>query len=235
MKIATLNIDWAKKGKTKNHYQKIEAFLNEQDFDFLVITEGIDLNLSNFPYKYFSEQIPENVVYEDLNYSEYLKGEKAFRTIIYSKTECLKKYKVIDDKTNLALEFETELGKIVLYTSIIGTWFKKQPFAQKELENCIADCTKIYKLNQNLFVVGDLNTSFLENETVYTINVETTKSLKSLFQSLKLVNVTKNIKENIDHIIVPKVFEKRIMKSGIFVEKDLLSDHQGVFVELHSR
>ena len=76
----------------------------------------------------------------------------------------MKKYKVIDDKTNLALEFETELGKIVLYTTIIGTWFKKQPFAQKELENCIKDSKLISKENKNLFIIGDLNTSFLKNE-----------------------------------------------------------------------
>jgi hypothetical protein len=43
MKIATLNIDWARK---KNHLKTVE-FLNQFDFDFLILTEAIDLN-----YKY---------------------------------------------------------------------------------------------------------------------------------------------------------------------------------------
>ena len=233
MKIATLNIDWAGKAKSKKHYLKIEQFLNNLDLDFLVITEGIHLNFPNFTFKYFSEQMPEDIVFEGLSYSDYLNGEKAFRTIIYSKIECKKWYEVRNVKTNLALEFETELGLIVLYTTIIGTWFKKLPFAKQELENCIADCKEIYKTNQNLFIIGDLNTSFLENEKDFTINEETTESLKALFQDLNLKNATKNITENIDHIIVPKVFEKRISKQGVFVEKNVLSDHKGVFVELN--
>lgn len=230
MKIATLNIDWARKAKSKNHYLKIEQFLNAQDFDFLVLTEAIDLKLKNFPYQYFSEQIPENIVYENLNYSECLKGEKAFRTIIYSKIPCVKKYEVADSKTSLALEFETDFGNIVLYATIIGTWFKKQPFAQKELENCIKDSKRISKENKNLFIIGDLNTSFLENERDYAINTKTTESLKDLFSELELVNATENIKQNIDHIVIPKTLA--IKQANVFVEKNLLSDHKGVFLEL---
>jgi hypothetical protein len=51
-------------------------FLNQFDFDFLILTEAIDLDLQNFPYQYLCSPIPENTVYENLNYSEYLKGKK---------------------------------------------------------------------------------------------------------------------------------------------------------------
>ena len=37
MKIATLNIDWAKIYNSPNHFLKIENFLNQQDFDFLIL------------------------------------------------------------------------------------------------------------------------------------------------------------------------------------------------------
>lgn len=228
MKIATLNIDWCKKIKS----EKVETFLNQQDFDFFILTEAINLNLSNFPFKYFSEQIPENIEYEGLNYSEYLNGEKAYRTIIYSKIPSTRKFSLIDDKTSLALEFETEFGNLVIYATIIGTQFKRKPFSKKELENCINDCKRISETNPNVFIIGDLNTSFLEIEKHYCINFKTTEALKSLFENLNLINSTKNIEKNIDHIVIPKFLVENITETNIFVAKDILSDHQGVFISL---
>jgi endonuclease/exonuclease/phosphatase family metal-dependent hydrolase len=232
MKFATLNIDWAEKYKSAKHYKKVEQLLDEQEFDFLVLTEAIDLNLSSFNYKYFSDQIPANTIYERLNYTDYLKGETAYRTIIYSKIPCVKRFNVNDDKTSLALEFETYLGNIVIYATIIGTQYKKQPFAKKELENCIEDCEKIFALNQNLIIVGDLNTSFQENEKQFSINFETTESLRDLFESCNLVNTTDKLDKNIDHIIIPKHFQTNLIGNKVFVEKEILSDHKGVVITL---
>ncbi|MFC3159240.1 Endonuclease/Exonuclease/phosphatase family protein [Chryseobacterium arachidis] len=230
MKIATLNIDWARKKGTS----KTSEFLNRFNFDFLILTEAMDLDLKNFPYKYLCSQIPENIVYENLNYTEYLKGEKAFRTVLYSKIPCLKKYPVTDDKTNLALEFETELGNIVFYCTIIGTWFNRKPFVDNELQNTIQDCQKIHSINPNLFIVGDLNTSFRKGEEQFTINLRTTESLQDLFEDLNLINTTSEIEENIDHLVIPKAFENNIIETGIFVDKDFISDHQGVFISIET-
>ncbi len=232
MKIATFNIDWARKSKILNHYKKIEAFLQGFTFDFLIITEGIDLELPNYPFKYFSEQIPENQVYEGLNYSKFLNNNRAFRTIIYSQIPVSKKYEVSDDKTSLALEFQTEFGQIVFYATIIGTWFKKQPYAKIELENCINDCEKLSQLNSNIFIIGDLNTSFQKSEKDFTINPETTNSLKSLFSKLNLVNATEQIHENIDHIVIPKSLKNYLTENDLFIEKNVLSDHKGICIEL---
>ena len=49
MKIATLNIDWCKKFKS----EKVEMFLSQQDFDFLILTEALALNLKNYNFCYF--------------------------------------------------------------------------------------------------------------------------------------------------------------------------------------
>lgn len=230
MTIATLNIDWARK---KNSLQ-IEEFINQFDFDFLILTEAVNLNLKNFKYKYFCDQIPENVIYENLNYTEYLKGEKAFRTILYSKFPCTKKHPVTHDKTNLALEFETELGNFVIYSTIIGTWFNRKPFVEKELQNTIQDCKKIYSVNKNIIIVGDLNTSFKKGEEKFSINLKTTESLINLFDDLKLINTTKEIDENIDHIIIPKSFVENNIEAKAFVDKDILSDHKGIYITLKS-
>ncbi|MDN4013207.1 endonuclease/exonuclease/phosphatase family protein [Chryseobacterium gambrini] len=227
MKIATLNIDWARK---KNSSGTAE-FLNQFDFDFLILTEAIDLDLQNFPYQYLCSPIPENTVYENLNYSEYLKGEKAFRTVLYSKIPYSKKYAVTDEKTNLALEFETELGKIVFYCTIIGTWFNRKPFVDIELQNTIHDCRKIYAENKNIFIVGDFNTSFRKGEEQFSINLKTTEALKNLFEELNIIPVTSEIKENIDHIIIPKVFSPNT-EFRIFVDKNVVSDHKGISISV---
>lgn len=229
MKIATLNIDWALKVGKAN----IEEFLNQQDFDFLILTEAIDLNLKNFKFKYLSQPIPENIEYEGLNFTEYLKGKKAYRTIIYSKFVSTKRFNVSDDKTNLALEFETEFGNLVIYASIIGTRFRTKPFAKNELDNCINDCKKISETNPNLIIIGDLNTSFLDDEKQFSINSETTESLKSLFKDLNLINATENIKQNIDYIIIPNFLGKNLTDAKVFVEKDILSDHKGICVSFN--
>lgn len=226
MKIATFNIDWAKKKNPK----KTEEFLNNFDFDFLILTEAVDLNLENFPYKYLCSHIPENIVYENLNYTEYLKGKKAFRTILYSKIPYSTKHKVADDKTNLALEFETEFGNIIFYCTIIGTWFNRKPFVENELQNTIQDCKKLYSINKNLFIVGDFNTSFKIGEEKISINSKTTKALTDLFEDLNLINVTKEIDRNIDHIVIPKAFVSNMIEAKSFVDKNILSDHQGVFI-----
>jgi endonuclease/exonuclease/phosphatase family metal-dependent hydrolase len=232
MKIATLNIDWAKKYRSKNHYLEVENFLSKIDFDFLILTEAIDLKLDNYKYKSFSEQIPENIDYEELDYSKYLKKEKSFRTAIYSNIKPKKYFPVIDNKTSLAVEFETALGNIVIYATIIGTQYKKMPFAKNELDNCITDCRNIVNSNKNIIIVGDLNTSFNDNEKDYTISNDTTKALKNLFTELSLINPTEKIEENIDHIVVPLNFEKLLAETVVFVAKDELSDHKGVYVEL---
>lgn len=109
MKIATLNIDWARKKETS----KTSEFLNQFNFDFLILTEVVNIDLKKFPYKYSSTQISENIIYENLNYTEYLKGHKTFQTILYSKIPHSREHQITDDKTNLDLEFETEFGNII--------------------------------------------------------------------------------------------------------------------------
>lgn len=228
MKIATLNIDWSRKIKK----EKIEQFLDNQDFDFLILTEAVSLNLKNFKFKYFSEQIPENIEYEGLNYSEYLNRENAFRTIVYSKRPSKRQFSVKDNKTSLALEFDTKFGDLVMYATIIGTQFKRKPFAKIELENCINDCNKISEANPNIIIVGDLNTSFMEDEKYFTINSETTESLKSLFQKLNLTIATGKIRENIDHIVIPNFLVENLIEIKTFVEEDVLSDHKGISISI---
>lgn len=228
MKIATLNIDWAKTLKPT----ATEAFINQFDFDILVITEGIDLNLPNFPYKYLCEPIPENTVYEGQDYLTLTAGETAYRTIIYSKFPCIKLHEVNDPRSSLAVELETPVGRIIIYGAIVGTLYRIKPYAQVELENLLADCRRIYESNNNLFIIGDLNTSFREDETRHCINNTTTQALSILFNDLNLIVPTNILAENIDHIATPKAFGDKITECKTFVDKDIVSDHKGVYITL---
>ena len=230
MNIATLNIDWGRKYKSAQHYLKIEQWLDALDVDFLVLTEAISLDLRNFPYQFHCAAIPANAEYEGLNYSEYLHGETAYRTMIYSKYPAVQTLETRDARTSIAVEFETKEGNFVLYATIIGTRYPPFPHAAPPLENCTLDCEKIYQQHKNLMIVGDLNTSFLEHEREYTINAKTTEELKRLFARLDLINVTEYLTTNIDHIIVPQSFSHHTPDSTVFVEKGVLSDHQGVMV-----
>jgi len=229
MKIATYNIDWLKSDRNK-----IENILNETDFDFLILTEAININLKNYPFKYLTEELPQNSEYETQNYAEILKGKNGHRTIIYSKFSASKDYTVQDNKTCIAREFDTKFGKLVIYGTIIGTIYNRKPFAEIELQNCISDCKNISQQNPNLIIVGDLNTSFLDKDKKwFKINKHTTDSLKKLFEDLNLRNATMNIDENIDHIIIPKTLQKNLKSSEVFIPKiKKTDDHHGVFIEI---
>jgi len=247
MRIATWNIDWGRKYRSKTHYLNIESFLKEWDFDVLILTEAIQLHLPNYQYRYFSKEIPENVEFAGVNYTHYLRGEQAYRVAIYSKFPAVSFPAVKDEFTSLATEIkinkadwgEIETGfldepqgqSIIVYGSIIGTRFRKLPYAKVELENFLIDCDYLIRQNPNTIIAGDLNTSFLNLEKEYSINQNTTHRIKSKILEMNMLIATENLKSNIDHIIVPNIPESRVVNSEIFIERGVLSDHQGVWVE----
>lgn len=236
MTIATLNIDWAKKQRSKTHIHKIEHLLNILDFDILVVTEAVDLNLATYPFVYKSKSLPEGQEYENINYSIYLKGTPANRVTIYSKFQSSKTYRVTDDFTSVCREFETNVGVITIYGTIIGTLFRKPPFAEKELNNCIMDCLRIFQQTKSLCLVGDLNTSFVKTEKNLQINEVTTKLLRDLIKTCNLDLTTGNIKNNIDHIFLHKGLKVKMdVTQDVFVEKNKVSDHQGIVVEIKNK
>ena len=235
MKIATLNIDWAHKQSSKTHILKVEEELNNLNADILIVTECVDsLKLPGYNYLYKTKAIPANVTYEELNYSEYLKGETAIRVSIFSKYESIRSFPVTDEHTSICKEFNTEKGALTIYATIIGTRFNKMPYAKNELDNCVSDCKRISQITDNLCLAGDLNTSFDEKETHFEIkDIKSREVLVELCRECNFDLTTTIIPENIDHILLPVKFsEKMIIKSYKFVEKAVLSDHMGIVVEM---
>lgn len=233
LKIATYNIDWASTYKKKNNISSIELLLNSSDFDILIVTESVQLNL-NFPYSYTSEKIPSDGVFEELDYGKYLNQNGAYRVIIYSKHEAVKILKVTDNYTSLALQFDLEIGQLNIYATIIGTWFNKLPFAKTELDNCINDCVQIFETYKSVCLIGDLNTSFCSDSKYHQINKFTTDALKKLAADTEMEMCTSIIEHNIDHIFIPKKIVRNFkVSTEVFIEKGL-SDHPGIVLNIHT-
>lgn len=192
------------------------------------------LILPGYPYVYQTKSIPDNILYEELNYTEYIKGERAVRVAIYSKYEASASYEVSDEYTSICKTFETDKGLLTIYATIIGTQFTKKPYAENELNNCIADCIRISELTDTLCLAGDLNTSFIATEKEYEMpGIKSRQSLLDLCEKCGFYLTTGKIIQNIDHILLPKQMVNQYeVHSDSFIDKDILSDHMGVFVEI---
>lgn len=232
MKIATFNINWARVHKSKGHFRKVADFLGDTDFDFLVLTEALELELDGYPFVYKTRPLPLGEHYEEIDYEKHLYGWQPYRTIIYSRRPATALPEVTDSHTSVCAQFNTPEGQIIIYGTIIGTQFRKQPYADKELANCIADCKRIHAEHGPLFLAGDLNTAFGKNERRWQLNGKATESLAALAQDCGMAMATAALERNTDHIFVPTSFAERCnVASGIFIEKGMLSDHAGVVVE----
>ena len=233
MKLSTFNINWGNKQNSSSHIHKIEQALNSLDSDIIIVTESVDLDLPAYDFVYKTKVLPTGEEYEGLVYSKYLNNSSAYRVSIYSKYPSLKSFTVSDEHTSICNQFETSIGTLTIYATIIGTWFKKKPYAEKELRNCINDCTEIFKLSDSLCLIGDLNTSFRQAEKHLQISNETTKSLLDLCYSCNLDLTTSEIENNIDHIFLPKKLKSKLnFTPKIFIRKDELSDHQGILLDI---
>lgn len=236
MKITILNIDWGKKYKSKTHINSIIETLSKTASNIIIATESLQsLKLPGYEYIYQTKSIPDNNLYEGINYTDYLKGERAIRVAIFSKYEAVASYEVSDAYTSVCKAFETEKGTLTIYATIIGTRFTKRPYAENELNNCVADCTRISKLTNTLCLAGDLNTSFIERESGFEMpGIKSRQSLLALCEKCCLDLTTGRIVHNIDHILLPKhMVSQYKVYSDPFIDKGILSDHMGVFVEIN--
>ena len=233
MIISTLNIDWAKK---KGIMVNIEEALLKSASDIIVVTEGVEsLSPPGYSYVYQTKIIPDDKPYEGVDYSAMLKGKKAVRVAIFSKYEAIKTYAVSDEYTSICKAFETPKGTLTIYGTIIGTQFIKPPYAGNELNNCITDCLRITSETDTLCLAGDLNTSFIESEKHFEMKgIKSRQALQELCANCAFDLSSAGIEKNIDHIFVPKKWlEHFTVTARVFVNKEILSDHMGVSVEIN--
>ena len=215
MKIATWNV--ARPTKKSKRVPLILDHLKSVDADILILTETNEmLDLGN-QYNSFHSTKPQEPFYKD--------GEK--RVSIYSKYRSNGQIETFRSDTSICINFDTPLGNISVYGTIIGINGNKRKNFITDLEEQLFDFERIAKTN-NLCISGDLNMTFFDN---YYFTNDGRDRLNKAFDKLGLTNLTADIPQNIDHIIVPNKFfnaKESVDTWNNPVEKKL-SDHIGVF------
>jgi len=236
LKIATLNIDWFK--KSKDLQKTIQDEIKKQDLDFLVVNENIEsFNFNDNYFIYHSKSIPTKEEFQHLNYGIYLKGETPVRTSIYSKHQSIQEIKTIDSYTSVCHKFTIDGKEIVLYGTIVGTWGIKyqDEIAKIELENFRNDIQNILIENENVFIVGDFNTSFSENEKRQLTAINSRTELLNFTDIINIYRTTEKIENCIDHIFISENLKQlSTFKTSTFLDDDILKDnpHKGIILEL---
>jgi endonuclease/exonuclease/phosphatase family metal-dependent hydrolase len=217
MKIATWNIKRPK--QNDKEIPLIIDILRNINADILVLTETNEfLDLDNGYNCFHSENAKENY---------YKVGEK--RVSIYSKYNSIRYIKTFREDTSICQTLQTPFGNLAVYATIIGIEGNRKPNFKEDLEQQLLDFDKVASEN-NLCICGDFNVSFGDN---YYFTKSGRQKLNNSFEKLGLKNLTSEIPQNIDHIVLTKNFiaGKTITFDTWNLDKKL-SDHIGVSITI---
>jgi len=237
LKLATINIDWFKKSKELKN--KILNEIRKQELDFLIVNENIEnFSFDKSYFVYNSKSIPTNKIFQHLDYGKYLNGFKPIRTSIYSKYESIQELKTLDSYTSVCHKFQVQEKIICIYATIIGTWGIKfqEEIARNELDNFKADSQNLLSVNENFFICGDFNTSFIENEKRQLAKINSRAEIVEITDRLKICRATEMIEHCIDHIFISSNLNM-IGSNEIttFLDDDILKDspHKGICLKFN--
>lgn len=224
MKISTWNLERPTKNGKKT--PPILECLKAINADILILTETNDfIDLGAEYTSYHTEIFP----------GEWHKeGDR--QVSIFSKFPIINRLPTFRSDTSICITVDSSFGEVTIYGTVIGNFGNRGDQFQTDLDAQIADWKKIGAEN-NLIIAGDLNISFSDN-TYFTRGGR--EKLLAVFKELKMRNMTGQISQNIDHIIMTEAFIQN-KKAKIEFWNDTenittrLSDHKGVYVELWAR
>ena len=218
MKILTWNLE-----RPKKFDELVLAKISEFNADILILTETNSLINPGKEYSFVETKILEKG-FDGINYQS---GEN--RTTIWTKFKINKQYKTSDEFTNVCAEIETPNGLLRIYGTIIGVFGGIGERFKLDLENQLSDFENLCA--ENFFCIGgDFNVTF--SGRAYPSH-EARNKLNSTFEKLNLKNLTSEILNNVDHIVLSKKFvenKKIIIETWNHDKK--LSDHIGICITL---
>ncbi len=217
MKIATWNLERPEKDSTR--LTQIQEILVSLDADVLILTETNKfIDLGSQYYSFHTCNLSDTM---------YSKGE--VRSSIYSKYPSLGRISTFNDETAICEVLATPDGNIAVYATIIGIYGNRHPNFKTDLELQLQDYKRIGS-HYPMIIAGDFNISFGDN---YYYTKDGRDKLNEAFGELGMRNLTANIENNIDHIVMS---EGLVGEIGTSVESwnldKKLSDHIGVVVEI---
>jgi endonuclease/exonuclease/phosphatase family metal-dependent hydrolase len=219
MKILTWNLARPQ----KKNYQTMIDIINSYDADIVVLTEtnlNIDLG-ENYTFV-ATKKLTKN--HDGINYKT-----DEIRTAVFSKNKILEENATFDPFTSLQIVIETQKGKCNVYATILGVFGGKGDRFKNDLDNHLTDFECFNAKNYNC-IIGDFNTSF----SGYAYPSHAARNiLNKTFIQKNMLNLTQNLDNNVDHIIVSKDFvNQSIVNISTWNLDKKLSDHIGICVEM---
>jgi len=150
MKILNWNIKRPRINEKRIH--EITEIISNISADIIFLTETN--TAIEFPEYH---KVPTNDLPSNYNGIEFQSGEN--KCSIYSKTQLSKSIDTYDGFSSVCAETDTEIGKLLLYGSIIGFTGGRNKHFTEDLKMQKLDLQRIAQ-NENLCFAGDLNISF---------------------------------------------------------------------------
>lgn len=217
MKILTWNLQRLEKNKSESILAKFAAL----DADILILTET-DSKIN--PGELYSS-ISSKSLSKNFDGIDYKNTEN--RTTIWTKYKTEIQYKTFDDFTSVCVDIQTPFGLLNFYGTIIGVFGGKGERFKSDLDMQIAD---FKKLSGDICIAGDFNVFF--SGYAYPSHQAKNK-LNEIFEKLNLVNLTADLDENANHIVLSRnVIRERKPTIEIWNENKMLSDHIGICITL---
>ncbi|MEK8181124.1 endonuclease/exonuclease/phosphatase family protein [Flavobacterium buctense] len=218
MKILTWNIE-----RPKAENQLILDKLAEYDAEIIILTETNSIIKLGQEYTFVATETLKNG-YDGVQYKA---GEN--RTTIWTKYKIRIQHKTYDGFTSVSVEIETPNGLLNVYGTIIGVFGGIGERFKSDLEKQLLDFENL-PTESPICVAGDLNVTFTGR--VYPSH-DARNKLNSAFEKLELKNLTAEIENNVDQIVISKSFIKnRNVKIETWNHDRKLSDHIGICITL---
>jgi len=231
LKIATWNVERPNLTTTreKERANAINAELKNHPADIFILTETNEcISPENIDHVLHTEPLEK-----ESGGSYYKEGER--RVSIWSKYPIIERLKVKNRLTTTCAVLQTPVGNLAVFGAIIGIHGIRDEF-DTDLQGQMEDLRRFAEAGYNICYSGDFNLSFCDS---YYTKKSARSQLSDLFSTLRMKNLTADIPENIDHIVISEAFhpissfETECWNQERRKTRPIeLSDHKGVAVTL---